>query len=159
MKQTLLALLLALASPLLLAAGDHSHAAHGAGYSFGEPGKPAAVTRTIRVRAGDDMKFVFDPPLSSIRRGETIRFEIRNTGKLPHEFSIGDSASQKAHAKMMQDMPDMQHEADATAVSLPPGQSASLIWTFSKAVPGGIVFGCQVPGHFAAGMQATVPVN
>ncbi|MBE9608251.1 cupredoxin domain-containing protein [Chitinilyticum piscinae] len=158
MKTTLIitSFLLALAAPASFAAGsgEHDHGSmHGEGYSFGEPGKATEVTRTIKVSAGDDMKFVFDPPIGSIKRGETIRFDITNTGKTVHEFSVGDAASQRAHALMMKKMPDMKHDADPSAVTLEPGQSGSVIWKFNKTPQGDIVFACQKPGHYDAGMQ------
>ncbi|WP_028454016.1 cupredoxin domain-containing protein [Chitinilyticum litopenaei] len=157
MKTTLIitSFLLALSAPVAFAAGagDHDHGSmHGAAYSFGEPGKAAEVTRTIKVGMGDDMKFVFDPPIGSIKRGETIRFEVSNAGKQVHEFSVGDAASQRAHAAMMKKMPDMKHDADPSAVTLEPGKSGSVIWKFSKAPQGDIVFACQKPGHYEAGM-------
>lgn len=130
------------------------HGSHGKSYSFGQPGKPGDVTRTIDVTAGDDMRFTFKPPLKDIRRGETIRFRIHNTGKLAHEFSIGDAASQRAHATMMKKMPDMKHEADPSALSLEGGQQGELIWTFTGNAD--LVFACQIPGHFDAGMKQTV---
>ncbi|XZG71112.1 cupredoxin domain-containing protein [Chitinibacteraceae bacterium HSL-7] len=142
----------ALLASLAYAGGTHS-GHHAVGYSFGEPGKSAQVSRTITVRALDTMRFEFDPALPSIKKGETIRFKVTNAGKIEHEFSIGDLNSQKAHAEMMREMPGMKHEADPSALTLAPGQSGELIWKFSKDVAGGIEFACQIPGHYDAGMK------
>ena len=144
----LAALALTLASGASWAGGTHK----GGHYSFGEPGSEAEVTRTIQVTAEDrdGMKFVRDIP--SIQHGEVIKFIVTNNGSSDHEFSIGDTASQRAHAKLMAKNPDMKHEDDPSAVHLAPGETEEVIWKFNKAVQGQIVFACQMPGHFEGGM-------
>ena len=147
-RAMLAALALMLASGTSWAGGTHK----GGHYSFGEPGSEAEVTRTIQVTAEDrdGMKFVMDIP--SIQQGEVIKFIVTNNGSSDHEFSIGDTASQRAHAKLMAKNPDMKHEDDPSAVHLAPGETEEVIWKFNKAVQGQIVFACQMPGHFEGGM-------
>ncbi|GLS03711.1 copper oxidase [Chitiniphilus shinanonensis] len=160
MKQLTIAALCALSLNFAFAAGEHDHGDHGAAkqYAFGSPGQDSAVSRTVKVSAGDDMKFSYTPPLKTIKQGETIRFVITNTGKLAHEFSVGDAASQRAHALMMKKMPDMKHADDPSAVSLAPGETRQLVWRFDKAMSGDVIFACQVPGHYDAGMKTNVPL-
>lgn len=153
MKHTIAALVLLGASSAVTAGGVHS-GGHGASYSFGEPGKPQEVTRTIEIKATDDMKFLFEP--FGIKQGETIRFVIVNSGRLIHEFSFGDAATQRAHAKMMEKTPGMKHEADPTAVSLAPGETKELVWKFSKPINGKVVLACFHDNHHLAGMMASV---
>lgn len=153
MKHSIAALVLLGASTAATAGGVHS-GGHGAAYSFGEPGKPQDVTRSIEIKATDDMKFLFEP--FSIKQGETIRFVIVNTGKLAHEFSFGDEASQRAHARMMEKMSGMKHENDPTGVSLTPGETKELIWKFSKPINGKVVLACFHANHHLAGMMASV---
>ena len=152
MRKTLLstatALGLALVSPPVFAGGSHG----GGHYSFGEPGDPTAVDRTVQVSATDDGAMRFNMGLDTIERGETIRFVVANEGALEHEFAIGDTGSQRAHARMMAKMPDMQHADDPTAVTLQPGETKEIVWHFSKPVGGDIVFACNIPGHSEAGM-------
>ena len=147
-RAMLAALALTLASNASWAGGTHK----GGHYSFGEPGSEAEVTRTIQVTAEvrDGMKFVMDIP--SIQQGEVIKFIVTNNGSSDHEFSIGDTASQRAHARLMAKNPDMKHEDDPSAVHLAPGETEEVIWKFNKAVQGQIVFACQMPGHFEGGM-------
>ena len=147
-RAMLAALALTLASNASWAGGTHK----GGHYSFGEPGSEAEVTRTIQVTAEDrdGMKFVMDIP--SIQQGEVIKFIVTNNGSSDHEFSIGDTASQRAHAKLMAKNPDMKHEDDPSAVHLAPGETEEVIWKFNKAVQGQIVFACQMPGHYEGGM-------
>jgi uncharacterized cupredoxin-like copper-binding protein len=137
-----------LASSVALAEAGHK----GGHYSFGEPGKESEVTRTVEVVADDrdGMKFIMD--VGSIRQGETIKFVVTNKGTGEHEFTVGDTASQRAHAKLMAKNPDMKHEGDPSAVHIPPGETKELIWKFNKPIQGHVVFACQMPGHYDVGM-------
>lgn len=78
---------------------------------------------------------------------------VTNVGEIQHEFSIGDTGSQRAHAKLMAKNPEMKHEDDPSAVTLEPGSTKRVIWRFSKPVQGDIVFACQTPGHYETGMR------
>jgi len=120
----------------------------------GKPGDPKQVSRTIQVRMSDDMKFT--PANINVKRGETIRFAVRNAGQIKHEMVIGSMAELKQHAELMRKMPGMEH-ADPNMVTLDPGKSGELIWQFTKA--GRFDFACLQPGHFEAGMMGTVSVK
>ncbi|TDQ82330.1 putative cupredoxin-like copper-binding protein [Dongia mobilis] len=135
------------------AAGTHE----GGHYEFGEPGKAENVTKTVLVDAVDEngeMRFVHEP--LTIKQGDVVKFVVTNRGTMPHEFSVGDSPSQRAHALMMEKMPDMKHENDATAITLEPGETKELIWAFTKPIKGQIELACQMPGHYAGGMVTKV---
>lgn len=149
-------MLLAASAAPALAAGTHHGGHHG--YTFGEPGKAAEARRTVAVGLDDEMRIVLDD-LKEITLGETIRFVITNRGQAEHEFSIGDAASQRAHAAMMNATPGMRHVDDPAAVTLAPGETGELVWKFSRRVQGQIEFACQVPGHYEAGMKAGVPLK
>lgn len=120
---------------------------------FGHTGKPSKVTRTIKINA-IDLKFV--PADLTVKVGETIRFEVANTGKLEHEFLLADPGEQVEHEKEVQAMPGMKM-AHRNGVVVAPGKAAALIWTFTKA--GKLEYGCHVPGHFAAGMVGQLTVR
>jgi uncharacterized cupredoxin-like copper-binding protein len=75
---------------------------------------------------------------------------LRNDGSIQHEFSIGNAEDQVKHAIMMQKTPDMKH-SDPNTVSLPPGESTTLSWKFMGTDT--VVFACNIPGHFEAGMK------
>jgi len=134
---------------------EDGHAEDGGhGEGAGKPGDPKKVSRAIRVVMSDDMKFT--PANIDVKRGETIRFVLRNAGRIKHEMVIGSMAELKQHAEMMRRMPGMEH-ADANMVTLAPGQSGELIWQFTQS---GIVdFACLQPGHFEAGMKGAVSVK
>jgi uncharacterized cupredoxin-like copper-binding protein len=130
---------------------------HPSAAGFGSPGKESQVTRTVEVQASDDMRF--SPGRIEVKRGETIRFVVRNTGKIAHEFSIGDRNAHKAHAAMMKSMPDMHHEDSETTVMVEPGKTKTLIWKFDKQPAGPLEIACNIPGHYEAGMKAPVALR
>ncbi len=121
-------------------------------YTFGEPGRAAEAGRTVEVAADDRGGMRYSMDLKSIQQGETIRFVVTNKGEGPHEFTIGDTASQRAHARLMAKNPEMHHDDDPSAVTLRPGETKELVWKFSKPVQSDFVFACQMPGHYDAGM-------
>lgn len=128
---------------------------HGAGIAAaGQPGSAAKVSRTIKVRAFDTMRY--DKENIQAKPGETIRFVVTNAGKIKHEFAIGTREEQLEHAKMMAAMPDMQHD-EGNVVSLEPGETRELIWQFGKA--GAVEIACHLPGHYEAGMKSKVIIR
>lgn len=119
-----------------------------------EPGIAANVTRTIQVDAADNMRFT--PSDVTVKKGETIRFVIKNSGKVPHEFSLGTEQELKEHYEEMKKFPGMEHE-EANKISLKPGQQGEVIWRFTKA--GVVHFACLHVGHYEAGMKGQVKVS
>ena len=157
MKKMPVLVLLTLASTSVLASGTHDHS-HGNGKAEFSVGKPvqSKPDRVIGVSMRDTMRYVFEPEFHELRAGEVIRFDVRNDGRIVHEFSIGNAAEQEKHAEMMRKMPDMKHN-DPNTVSLEPGESATLIWRFDG--DDTVVFACNVPGHFQAGMHHALDIN
>jgi uncharacterized cupredoxin-like copper-binding protein len=142
---------------LLVCGGAYADAGHDHAnmkITFGHPGTAAAVTKTINVEASDGMRYVFDR--ADIKRGDVVKFVIRNSGKTRHEFSIGDAKYQRAHAAMMKKMPGMVHADSPNVTTLEPGETKTLIWKFDQPVKGGLIFACHEPGHFEAGMKMGV---
>jgi len=122
--------------------------------ALGKPGDPRKVTRNVNVEMNDAMRF--RPDSIRVKRGETIRFIVRNTGKVKHEMVLGTIKELKEHAEMMRKFPEMEH-ADPNQVSVEPGMTGELIWQFTRA--GTFDFACLVPGHFEAGMVGKVRVG
>lgn len=156
MKKLIAIFSLSLASAAVFAGGtdDHAHGHGKAGFAVGEP-TGDTPDRVFEVSMRDTMRFVFRPDLEELHDGEVIRFDVRNDGKILHEFSIGNAAEQQAHAAMMRKMPNMKHE-DPNTVSLEPGESASLSWRFEGSDT--VVFACNIPGHFEAGMHYDIAI-
>ncbi len=120
----------------------------------GQPGDPKKVSRTIEINMNDNMRFT--PDKATIKAGDTVRFVVKNQGKLNHELVIGSMAELKEHAEMMRNMPAMKH-AEPNMLSLAPGQQGRLVWEFDQ--PGTIDFACLVPGHMEAGMKGKIQVQ
>ena len=127
--------------------------AHTESFWFGHPAGSAKATRTIKMLATD---IKFTPTAITVRKGETVRFEIANQGKLEHEFVLGDNAEQVEHDKEMAEMPGMTMD-HVNGVGVAPGQSARLVWTFTKS--GTLQYACHVPGHFVAGMVGQLTIK
>ncbi len=148
---TALALALAFVTPIAMAAGQHA-GGHGES-AIGEPGKAASVNRTVHVDMSDAMRYT--PSNIDARRGETIRFVIKNSGKVKHELVLGTEKELKEHYEVMKKFPEMEHD-DPNMVTVAPGKTGEVIWKFTKA--GKIDFACLQPGHYDAGMKGAVAV-
>ena len=132
---------------------QHSHAGGHDGEAIGKPGVASRASRTVKVDMSDAMRFT--PSNIAVKQGETIRFVVRNSGKLVHEMVLGSEKELKEHYELMKKNPEMEH-ADANMVTVAPGKSGEIIWQFTKA--GKVDFACLQPGHFDAGMKGLVNV-
>lgn len=63
----------------------------------------------------------FTPSEIHVSAGETVRFFIKDKGKIPHEMVIGSIANLKALAAEMQKIPGMQH-AEPNMITLAPSR-------------------------------------
>lgn len=125
-------------------------------FSFGEPAALADADRVVAITASDDL--MFDPSEIKVTMGETIEFEVSNPGTVGHEFVIGDDSFQAVHADEMAGMEgDMLPPDEVYAISIVPGETRSIAWTFSA--DGVVKYGCHVPGHYEAGMVGDVMVG
>jgi len=117
-------------------------------------GERGAVKRTVTIDMTDNMRFT--PERISVREGETVRFVVRNKGKMLHEMVIGTAEELREHAAMMAKFPDMQHD-EPYMVHVDPGKSGEIVWNFNR--PGSFEFACLIPGHYEAGMRGTITVT
>jgi uncharacterized cupredoxin-like copper-binding protein len=115
---------------------------------------PANARRTVKVDMTDAMRF--NPSSIKVRKGETVRFVVTNSGKLKHEMVLGSMSDLKKHAAMMRKNPEMEH-AEENMVSVEPGKSGELTWRFTAS--GKVEFACLQPGHLEAGMKGKVAVK
>lgn len=94
----------------------------------------------------------------SVKRGETIAFQIANPTAVDHEFVIGDATFQDDHEKEMRALPAGIAMADEpTSIDLPAGQTKTINLTFPTS--GTLVYGCHEPGHYPAGMKGAIKVT
>lgn len=113
----------------------------------------AGASRTVEVEMRD---IAYDPTTVSVPAGETVKFVFRNVGEAVHDAFIGDEAAQAGHGQDMRHSEGGHHGDSGLAVTVEPGKSASLTYTFDE--PGSVLIGCHQPGHYEAGMKLTVVV-
>ena len=141
--------------------------------AIGTKGKASDVNKVIVVNMYDNY---YEPSKIEIKKGETVKFVVKNKGELVHEFNIATKTmhlkhqpemmmlleneiilSDKIDKKKMMEMakknPSMLH-SHSNSVLLSPGESADLIWKFTNSVK--IEAACNVPGHYEAGMVAEI---
>jgi uncharacterized cupredoxin-like copper-binding protein len=99
----------------------------------------------------------FEPAAVRVDPGERVRFVLRNTDPIDHEFILGDDAVQRRHEEGRQ----RQHHGDVPGErSVPAGQEAATAYAFPATLDGRVLtFACHLPGHYAYGMHGTVRVG
>ena len=122
-------------------------------YAAGEPGNPKARSRTIQVEMSE---MESSPSRIEVKRGEQIRFVIRNVGKEDHEFLLATTEENLKHAEEMKKHPHMEHD-DPNGVRLKPNKSAEIVWKFTKT--GAFEYSCLIPDHRDYGMIGKVTVK
>lgn len=114
----------------------------------------AKGARIIEIRMTDDMRF--RPDRIEVKEGETVRFIVRNAGKVLHEMVIGTQQELEAHAALMKKFPGMEHD-EPYMTHVASGRKGDIVWNFNR--PGTFQFACLIPGHFEAGMTGTIVVT
>lgn len=122
--------------------------------AFGGEADPRKVTRTIKVDMSDALRFT--PADVVLKRGETVRFVVSNSGKQLHEMVLGTPAELREHAELMKKFPDMEH-ADANMAHVKPGAKREIVWRNALSAALGAMALAAVPA-FAAGVLPTVKV-
>ena len=140
---------------------------------IGEKGNIKDVTKIITVKMFDNY---YEPNEIIVKKGETVKFVVKNIGKLVHELNIATKEMHKKHqpemAKMveheilladkidknkMKEMAKMDHamaHKHANSVLLEPNGTGEIIWKFSTLAK--LEIACNVPGHYEAGMIAKI---
>lgn len=151
--------LLAASGAVFAGAGEpghgHEQEAQEHGFTFGQPADAADAVRTVNIEA-KDIEFV--PKSVEVARGAVVRFVINNTGKLDHEFVLGDQHEQKEHAEEMMKMGSSGMHMHDNAVTVPAGETRDLVWRFPDR-PVTLQYACHVPGHYEAGMSGDIEVK
>ena len=140
---------------------------------IGKEGKIQNVTKVIQVKMFDNY---YEPKEIKIKKGETVKFVVKNMGELVHELNIATKEMHIKHqpemAKMveheilladkidknkMKEMAKMDHamaHKHANSVLLEPNETGELIWEFSTSA--NLEIACNVPGHYETGMIAKI---
>ena len=146
-------------------------------FDFGVPGRISDATRTIRIIAADTH---FSSKILDLKVGETVLFEIVNTGKLLHEFSIGTPLTHERHRARITMMrafglikkdrinydrvetgqapaDESNPHYDPTSAFIEPNDTQWVAWKFTDKMA--LEFACNIPGHYEAGMKGNIFVN
>lgn len=120
---------------------------------WGIAGEAKEAKRTIEIKMMDTMRF--SPEKIEVKEGETVKFVVKNVGKIMHEMVIGTKKELDEHAAMMVKHPGMEHD-EPYMTHVGPGKTGQLVWTFNR--PGDFDFACLIAGHYQAGMVGKISV-
>jgi uncharacterized cupredoxin-like copper-binding protein len=136
---------------------EHGRASHAHTFAAGEPGDPRKAARVVEIVMNEGPgTMTCNPDRVEVRRGEQVRFVLRNIGELRHEFMLDSFEGNAKHKVAMENNPDMVHE-EPNGRQIDPKQTADLVWRFTKA--GTFEFACLIPGHYETGMKGVVVVK
>ncbi len=143
---------------------------------IGEKGDPNQVDRVIEIEMHDNYYY---PKEINVKKGETIKFIVKNLGYLVHEYNI---ATKEMHIKhqpemarliehdillgdridhaKMKEMSKHDHSLGhkhANSIMLEPNQTGEIIWKFSKDIA--LEMACNIPGHYESGMVGPIIIE
>ncbi|MUK63757.1 copper-binding protein [Aliivibrio fischeri] len=167
MKKTVLAIALTLVASSAMAEMDHSKMDHSSMdmksmdmskmdsmsmkdmNAVGMPATGMKPDKVVHVILSDDMKITFKKEVD-IQPNDIVQFVIMNTGKIDHDFAIGNEAEQLEHREMMKKMTSGHAHDSGSTVTVKPGKAKQIIWHFHG--DKNVEFACNIPGHAEAGM-------
>ncbi|HET9729066.1 MAG TPA: plastocyanin/azurin family copper-binding protein [Acidimicrobiia bacterium] len=88
-----------------------------------------------------------------VRAGSVVRFTIRNTDPIEHEFIVGPQSVHDAHERGTEAV----HPPIPGEVSIDPLDVGETFYRFDQ--PGRVLFACHLPGHFKYGMHGWITVT
>ena len=140
---------------------------------IGEKGDPNNVDRIINIKMFDNY---YEPNLIKVKKGETIKFIIKNLGELVHEYNIGTKEMHIKHQPEMQRLVDYEillidkidkikmkkmskkdhslAHSHSNSVMLEPNKTGEIIWKFTKNL--NLQMACNIPGHYESGMHGKI---
>ena len=143
---------------------------------IGEKGDPNKVDRVIEIEMYDNYYY---PTQIDVKKGETIKFVVKNLGELVHEYNIGTKEMHLKHQpemaklveneilladkidrKKMKEMAKKDHSmghAHSNSVLLEPMETGEMIWKFTKDIS--LEMACNMPGHYEAGMVGKITIE
>ena len=121
--------------------------------AWGIAGDATVAKRTVELVMTDNMRFT--PNKIEVRQGETVKFVVKNGGKMLHEMVIGNKKELDEHAALMMKFPTMEHD-EPYMIHVAPGEVGELVWTFNRS--GDFDFACLIAGHYQAGMVGKIKV-
>jgi uncharacterized cupredoxin-like copper-binding protein len=120
------------------------------GAAFSLAGRAAGEGSGVRTEVVVIHHSRFSPATISVPAGREVRFVIRNTDPIDHEFIVGPPEVHDRHERGT----EARHGAVPGEVSVPAMGEAETTYLFRA--PGPMVFACHLPGHLAYGMHGVV---
>lgn len=102
-------------------------------------------------------EFGYAPANITVPAGEPVRLMFTNVGDIDHEVMVGSEHEQEEFAAAGGHGDHAGHHGEVQALTLAAGETAHLDVTFEESGP--MFLGCHLPGHWDAGMSATVTVS
>ena len=140
---------------------------------IGEKGNAKDVSKVITVKMYDNY---YEPNKIKVKKGQTIKFIVKNMGELVHEYNIATKEMHIKHQPEMQrlvehgillvdkidmvkmkEMSKMDHSlshSHSNSVIVEPKKTGEIIWKFSKDI--NLEMACNVPGHYETGMVGKI---
>lgn len=126
-------------------------------FAAGEPGDAKQPFRTVEIVMTDGAgTMAYTPDRIEAKKGEQIRFVLKNTGQVDHEFLLDSFKNNAKHKLEMEKNADMEHE-EPNGARLKPNSSKEILWRFAKA--GTFEFACLLPGHYETGTKGVILVK
>lgn len=135
---------------------DHDHGAPSAIQAAPTAAAPPpnSAVRNVVVEVDDSRRIT--PASWQAQAGESVRLIVVNTGQARHELMLGPADELAGHARSMNESGAGSH-GHADTVSVDPGQTSTLLYTFEE--PGEWGIACLEPGHYDDGMSGRVDVE
>ena len=100
---------------------------------------------------------LFEPDQVEIKRGEQVKFVLKNDGKVDHEFMLDTRREQRQAQDRRWRRTRTWSTTTRTGSGSRPSGASEIVWRFTKA--GTFEFACLIPGHYESGMHGTVVVK
>ena len=125
----------------------------GAGLMVLGPGMAAMASRTVEIEMAE---WRFTNSRTTVKAGEIIRFVVRNSGNIPHEFMFMPGAAMTAVNYRLEraDWNLLEHEAPFEQAIVLPGDSFEVVMRIAE--PGTWMYMCMFPYHMQLGMMGVM---
>lgn len=127
-------------------------------YAAGQPvkGKWKSATPVAVVYSDKGGKLEITPGQLKFKRGQVVKFSVRNDTDVKHEFVLGTTTENLGHAESMKVSPDFEHH-EINGRVMRPKSTVDLQWQFMNT--GTFEFACLVPGHAETEIRGEVIVE
>jgi uncharacterized cupredoxin-like copper-binding protein len=135
--------------------GKQAEGGHGGGdgLTMMDAGMAGMASRTVEIEMAE---WEFSNKAITVKPGEVIRFVVRNSGNIPHEFMFMPGAAMQAVSYRLEraDWNLLEHEAPFEQAIVLPGDSFEVVMRIE--MPGTWMYMCMFPYHMQFGMMGVM---